>query len=236
MPDIEIEGWLTSLELPVADTVALYHAHGTHEQLHNYLDLRELIRQAAGESLDLKAFEADMRHLIDTYIEASAPRKISPFDDIGLLELIVNSGIAAAIADKLGQLKGHQDAIAESIENNVRNKTVCSVSPIWPKTCRPARPAIRRSRSIRRDASRCTTTSGGVAGDMTPQVAAPYGEDDPALALILRIGKAVKDARPEGWRGITARELLVKQALYEVLTNVAEVERIFVIVFAHIEY
>ena len=30
-----------------------------------------------------------MRHLIDTYIQADEPRKISPFDDLSLLELIV---------------------------------------------------------------------------------------------------------------------------------------------------
>jgi hypothetical protein len=35
LPDIEIEGWLTSLELPVAQIVALYQAHGTHEQFHS---------------------------------------------------------------------------------------------------------------------------------------------------------------------------------------------------------
>ncbi|EQD69081.1 hypothetical protein B1A_07040, partial [mine drainage metagenome] len=28
-----------------------------------------IIRMASGETLDLKAYEADMRHLIDTYIE-----------------------------------------------------------------------------------------------------------------------------------------------------------------------
>ncbi|MFI4921867.1 MAG: hypothetical protein ACHQAZ_09540, partial [Gammaproteobacteria bacterium] len=48
-----------------------------------------IIRKASGESLDLKPYEADMRHLIDTYIEADEPRKISPFDNIGLMELIV---------------------------------------------------------------------------------------------------------------------------------------------------
>ncbi len=62
------------------------------QQLKNYLDVREIIRKASGESLDLKAYEADMRHLIDTYIEASEPRKISPFDDMGLLELMVQTG------------------------------------------------------------------------------------------------------------------------------------------------
>ena len=37
--------------------------------LDRYLNLREIIRKASGETIDLKAYEADMRHLIDTYIE-----------------------------------------------------------------------------------------------------------------------------------------------------------------------
>ena len=92
--------------------------------LKHYVDLRDTIRNAAGETLDLKPYEADMRHLIDTYIEATEPRKISPFDNVGLLDLIVNSGIAAAIAEKLNGLKGDRDAIAETIENNVRKKII----------------------------------------------------------------------------------------------------------------
>ena len=52
------------------------------QKLKQYLDVREIIRKASGESLDLKAYEADMRHLIDTYIEAEEARKISPFDKL----------------------------------------------------------------------------------------------------------------------------------------------------------
>ena len=51
-----------------------------------------------GVLLDLKTYEADMRHLIDTYIEADEPRKISPFDEMPLLDLIVKTGIGNAIA------------------------------------------------------------------------------------------------------------------------------------------
>lgn len=82
------------------------------------------MRKASGETLDLKPYEADMRHLIDTYIEAEEPRQISPFEGVGLLDLIVKTGIADAIAAKLGELKGNRDAIAETIENNVRSKIV----------------------------------------------------------------------------------------------------------------
>ncbi len=89
-----------------------------------YLDLRQIVRNASGETLDLKPYEADMRHLIDTYIQADEPRKISPFDNLGLLDLIVKSGIASAIAERLGGLRGNREAIAEAIENNVRRKII----------------------------------------------------------------------------------------------------------------
>ena len=75
-----------------------------------------LARNAAGETLNLKPYEADMRHLIDTYIEAAEPREISPFDEIPLLDLIIKTGIADAIAERLNGLKGNQEAIAETIE------------------------------------------------------------------------------------------------------------------------
>jgi type I restriction enzyme R subunit len=94
------------------------------QQLKHYLDVREIVRNASGESLDLKAYEADMRHLIDTYIEADEPRKISPFDNMSLLDLIVKTGIAHAVADHLASLKGNKEAIAETIENNVRSKII----------------------------------------------------------------------------------------------------------------
>jgi type I restriction enzyme R subunit len=92
--------------------------------LERYLKLREIIRKASGETIDLKAYEADMRHLIDTYIEADEPRKISPFDDMSLLELIVKSGIASAINSLPGGIRGNKDAVAETIANNVRSKII----------------------------------------------------------------------------------------------------------------
>ena len=45
------------------------------QQVDHYLKVREIIRKASGETLDLKAYEADMRHLIDTYIEADEPQQ-----------------------------------------------------------------------------------------------------------------------------------------------------------------
>jgi len=94
------------------------------QQMNDYLKLRETIRNASGESLDLKPYEADMRHLIDTYIDADEPRKISPFDGLGLLDLIAKTGIADAIKTLPHGIRSSKDAIAETIENNVRSKIV----------------------------------------------------------------------------------------------------------------
>lgn len=94
------------------------------KRLDDTLNLREIIRKASNETIDLKAYEADMRHLIDTYIEASEPRKISPFDDMPLLEIIAKVGIDEAIDDLPPGLKRNNQAVAETIENNVRSTIV----------------------------------------------------------------------------------------------------------------
>ena len=59
---------------------------------------------------------------------------------------------------------------------------------------------------------------------------------DPLLVLALKIDEVVKRDRPDGWRGVQAREQVIKQSLYNILEDVAEVERIFLIVKAQGEY
>jgi len=46
----------------------------------------------------------------------------------------------------------------------------------------------------------------------------------------------VKTTRPDGWRGVQAREQIIKAALYGVLQDVTEVERIFLIITQQPEY
>jgi len=93
-------------------------------RVNHFVKLRDVIRNAAGETLDLKAYEADMRHLIDTYIEAAEPRKISDFDEMGVLEVITKSGMDKVVDHLSNQLGGNQTAVAETIENNVRSKII----------------------------------------------------------------------------------------------------------------
>jgi len=60
--------------------------------------------------------------------------------------------------------------------------------------------------------------------------------DDPVLHLALQIDATVKQVRPDDWRGVEPRERVIKQALFSILQDVAEVERIFLIIKAQKEY
>ncbi len=89
-----------------------------------YGEVRAAIKKHSGEELDIKPYEADMRHLINTYIQADPADDLGELGEMSLTELIIETGIHDAIARKLNEKgKLSRNAIAESIINNVR-KTI----------------------------------------------------------------------------------------------------------------
>ena len=81
--------------------------------------VREEVKLASGDYVDMKMFEPAMRHLLDTYITAYESEKVSAFDDLTLVELIVERGEAAVDTLPDG-IRKNREAMAETIENNVR--------------------------------------------------------------------------------------------------------------------
>src|SRR5690606_33618024 len=65
----------------------------------------------------------DMRHLLDNYIQADDAVKISPFEDISLLDLI-ESDLFQTLNDLPQSVRSNPEAVAEIIENNVRSKII----------------------------------------------------------------------------------------------------------------
>lgn len=89
-----------------------------------YSDTRAAIKKHSGEELDIKPYEADMRHLINTYIQADSAVDLNNLSSMSLTEMIIETGIHDAIAKKLNQKgKLSKNAVAEGIINNVR-KTI----------------------------------------------------------------------------------------------------------------
>ena len=93
--------------------------------------VRNEVKLASGDYIDLKMFEPAMRHLIDTYIRAEESEKISAFDDISLVQLIVERGVDAVNALPKS-IRENKEAVAETIDNNVR-KLIIDERPINPK-------------------------------------------------------------------------------------------------------
>lgn len=89
-----------------------------------FSEIRAAIKKHSGEELDIKPYEADMRHLINTYIQADPADPLGAVDNYSLVELIIETGIHDAIARKLNEKgKLSKNAVAEGIINNVR-KTI----------------------------------------------------------------------------------------------------------------
>lgn len=104
-----------------------------HQEAAFYAEMRAGIKRHAVEELDIKPYEADMRHLINTYIQADPAAELGQLGDMSLTELIIETGIHDAIARKLNQKgKLSKNAVAEGIINNVR-KTIIREQLTDPK-------------------------------------------------------------------------------------------------------
>ena len=244
------------------------------KEVNGYVRLREVIRHASGESIDLKAYEADMRHLIDTYIEANEPRRISSFGEVGLLELLARGGVTDAVGSMPEGIRGDRRAVAETIANNVRSKILRehlndpafydSMSALLGQILADLRAArIDYETFLRRMADLAKSVHAGASDDTPAQLdtpgkralfsnlkvaladpgparvaddSNPYRVANVALELALRLDAAVKRQRPNAWRGVLAKEQVIKAALFHELQDEAAVERLFPVVKAQPEY
>ena len=88
-------------------------------EVDHYEKVRQEIKLASGDYIDLKMYEPAMRHLLDTYIRAEESEQLSGFDDLTLVELIVERG-EEAVEELPAGIRKSRKAVAETIENNVR--------------------------------------------------------------------------------------------------------------------
>jgi type I restriction enzyme, R subunit len=222
------------------------------QRLDFFLNLREEIKNASGEKLDLKSYEADMRYLLDTYIQAEESQKISAFDNQTLLDLIVNTDIASAINSLPNGIKSSKDAIQETIENNVRQKIIKEhlIDPAFFEEMstllgeiikqRKAQ-AINYEEYLAKIADLAKKVQCSNAGQYSPALETRaqralfnnLGKDE---KLALDVDRRIRLMKPDNWKGDLRKESVIKTAIYDVLNDVVEVDRIFPIVKQQDEY
>ncbi|GIK61492.1 MAG: HsdR family type I site-specific deoxyribonuclease [Ignavibacteriota bacterium] len=222
------------------------------ETLNFYLKLREEIKRASGEVIDLKTYEADMRFLIDNYIQAEESKTISPFGDQTLLDIIVNSGIADAINNLPKGIRENRQAIQETIENNVRQKIIKEylidpayfeeMSKLLDEIVYERRiGAIEYEKYLKKIAALAKRVNDRKSVDLpigitTNAHIALYNNLSKDQDLALKIDEAVRYTKKADFRGNPQKENEIKAAIYKIMKSKDEVERIFLIIKQQSDY
>lgn len=92
-----------------------------------YNKIKEMIKLASCDYIDLKPYEVDMRYILDTYIRAEDTKIVSELGNMSLVELLLQ-GKTTTPADLIKDLPGNDEAKAETIENNLQHEIVKKMS------------------------------------------------------------------------------------------------------------
>ena len=225
-----------------------------------YQNIKEEIALAAGEKIDLKRYEPGMRQLIDWYLGAEESKVLNKFDDLSLIEIIVERGEAfkEALPSKL---RNDRNAMAEVVENNLRKVIIeeeatnpayfSKMSDLLDELIQLRRAQtteydeylaqiVALTKQIKQDPS-----SAG-ASDYPAQVdsgtrRALYDNLEQDEALSVALDDAIRYVKRDNWRSSTIKSRQVRLKIEEVLREkgIAEpedVERIFNLVYNQPDY
>jgi type I restriction enzyme R subunit len=202
-------------------------------EVDHYEKVRNEVKLASGDYIDLKMYEPAMRHLIDTYIHAGESEKISAFDDMSLVQLIVERGADAVDALPEG-IRKNKEAVAEAIENNVR-RLIIDEQPINPKYYEKMselldalieqrrKEALDYKEYLRKIVELTKKVKNPEAGGTypkamnTPGKRALYDNLDKNEVMALAVDEAVRASRQDDWRGNAFKVKKVRNAIRAVM-------------------
>lgn len=213
-------------------------AKAIEREVKHYEQVRMEIKLASGDYIDLKKYESAMRTLIDRYISAEESERLTAFDDMTLVDLIVKKG-EDALNDLPDSVKQNQDATAETIENNVR-RLIIDEMPTNPKYYQRMSELLdelvkQRKRSdieYKAYLAKIIELSKQVKN---PEQSAYYplsinskakqalydnlGQDE---AMALTVHEAVMESRQADWRGSHLKERAITIAIKKVLAGISD--------------
>jgi type I restriction enzyme R subunit len=214
--------------------------------------VRNEVKLSSGDYIDLKMYEPAMRHLIDTYIRAEESEVISAFDDVSLIQLIVERGTNAVNALPQG-IRQSTEAVAETIENNVR-KLIIDETPINPKYYEKMSELLdalieQRKRDalsyqeylaqivdLTKKAQGAETAASYPAALNSKAKRALFDNLDGDEALALAIDEEIRLTKKDSWRGNKFKEKEVRNAIKKHIADPGQLDVIFELVWSQDEY
>ncbi|WP_435278317.1 type I restriction endonuclease subunit R [Rhodococcus yananensis] len=228
-------------------------AEAIKSEIAHYVDVRAEVKLGAGEDVDFKQYEAGMRFLLDTYIQAGASKVVSNFEDTGLIDLIVKLGAGAI--DKLpAGIRKDPEAVAETITNNMRKVIIDehALNPKYYDKMSELLDAIieqRRQQAIdyqeylaklldaakQLGAKESDTKYPDWADNGARRALIDFGWPDPATPI--QVDTAILTSKPHDWVGNTMKEKVVKRAISRTLPEGFDrLDELFELVKARDEY
>lgn len=217
-----------------------------------YDTIRSEVMHAAGDYIDLKYYEPAMRHLIDSYIDAEESKKISEFDDLTLIELIVAKGVNAIDALPEG-IKNNEESVAETIENNIR-RLIIDENPTNPKYYesmsvlldelikKRKEQALSYERYLKRITDLAKKTKNPSSSESYPSdinsraKMALYDNLGKDKELALAIDRAIMETKLDDWRSTAIKRRVIVNAIKRFIYDEEKAREIFELVKEQGEY
>ncbi|MDE2896526.1 MAG: HsdR family type I site-specific deoxyribonuclease, partial [Chloroflexota bacterium] len=205
------------------------------DEVRHFEQVRQEVKLASGDFVDLKMFEPAMRHLLDAYIRSDDSKVLSAFDDMTLVDLLVERG-EDAIASLPEGIRRSRRAVAETIENNVRRLIVdeMAINPMYyERMSKLLDELIRRRRedaiayddylkqvmALAQQVKNCedvhshppavnTSALRAIYDNLPERPPTPAGGPEASIReeVALAVHQAVQDAKMDGWRGHAIKE------------------------------
>ncbi len=222
-------------------------------EIAHYVSVRDEVRLGAGENIDFKQYEAGMRYLLDTYIQAEPSETVADFGSTGLIDLIAELGAGAI--DKLPKgIKDDPDTVGETIANNMR-KVIVDERAMNPKyydsmsrlldalIAEKRRGAIDYKEYLERLIAQAQKLARKESDVVYPEWVdngakrALYDFGLPSEELVVGVDEAVRHTKPDHWIGNAIKEKKVRGALVNLLPDdYARLDELMALVKARDEY
>jgi type I restriction enzyme R subunit len=228
-------------------------AAAIRQEIAHYGAVRDEVKLGAGEDIDFKQYEAGMRFLLDTYIQADASGTVADFQDTSLIQLIAQMGAGAI--DKLPEgIKTNPEAVAETITNNMR-KVIIDERAMNPKYYDKMSELLdalieqRRQGAIDyKDYLEKLITQAEQLGKQESDTPYPDWVDNgakralfdfglPDEKLVVDVDTVVRHTKPDHWIGNTIKEKKVRRAVIKALpADFDRIDELMALVKARDEY
>lgn len=222
------------------------------KEVKHYQQVSQEIKLASGDYIDFKAYQNDMRQLIDSYIGAEASQILANFENLTLVELIVNHGVNAVDSLPPG-IRNNQTAVAETIENNLR-KLIVEQQPTNPKYFDKMSILLQELIDNRKTATaeyenylqkiiilaqeihQPSKSSTYPPSLNTSAKIALYDNLDQDEQLALTIDTVIRQTKQDGWRGNKVKERMIKNAIKKYLPLPEQIDEMMEIIKNQNEY